>query len=48
MLCYRWSASNIPNSDVSEYSTTKTFNSGVGKYYMKKKHDIPNFDVTEY
>jgi hypothetical protein len=43
MLCYRWSACNIPNSDASEHSTTNTFNSGVGKYYIvKKTYGIPD------
>jgi hypothetical protein len=32
-----WFAYNIPDSDVSEYSTTDTSNSGVGKYYLTQK-----------
>jgi hypothetical protein len=37
MLCYRWSAYNIPNFSISEYLTTNTSNFGVNKYYMKKQ-----------
>jgi len=29
-----WFARNIPDSDASEYSTTNTFNSSIGKYYV--------------
>jgi hypothetical protein len=32
-----WFACNIPDSGASEYSTTDTFNSGVGKYYVAIK-----------
>ena len=32
-----WFAYNIPDSGVSEYSTTDTSNSGVGKYYVTQK-----------
>jgi hypothetical protein len=41
-------ACNISDSDVSEYSTTTTSNSGVGKYYIVKKiNNIPEFGVSE-
>jgi hypothetical protein len=48
MLCCWWSAYDIPDSSVGEYSTTNTSNSSIGKYYMKKMYDIPDFDVSEY
>ena len=35
-----WFACNIPDFDVSVYSTTNTFNAGVGKYYVVKKHMV--------
>jgi len=35
-----WFACNIPDTDTSEYSTTDTFNSGVGKYYVAIKNKI--------
>jgi hypothetical protein len=31
-----WFACNIPDSSVSEYSTTDTSNSGIDKYYVAK------------
>jgi len=37
-----WFICNIPNSDVSEYSTTDTSNSSVGKYYVAKKKNNNN------
>jgi hypothetical protein len=40
-----WSVCNIPNSSISEYLTTDTFNFGVGKYYVvKKTYGIPDSD----
>jgi hypothetical protein len=30
----------IPDSGASEYSTTDTSNSGIGKYYMVKKYIV--------
>ena len=48
MLCYWWSAYNILNSSVNEYSTTNNSNSSVGKYYIKKMNDILDFGVSEY
>jgi hypothetical protein len=39
-----WFTCNIPNSDVSEYLTTNTSNSSVGKYYVAKKKTI----ITKY
>ena len=32
-----WFACNVPDSGVSEYSTTDTFNSNISKYYVVKK-----------
>jgi hypothetical protein len=38
---------NIPDSGVSEHSTTDMSNSDVGKYYVTKKYDIPDSSASE-
>jgi hypothetical protein len=45
----RWFTCNILDSDISEYSTTNTSNSSVGKYYIVKKrtYGISGSDVSE-
>jgi hypothetical protein len=48
VLSYQWFAYNISNSDINKYSTTNTFNFNVGKYYMKKMYDSPDFGVSKY
>jgi hypothetical protein len=48
VLRFWWSTYNIPNSGTDKYLTTNTSNSGIDKYYVKKKYDIPDFDVSEY
>jgi len=40
--CLTTTSYNIPDSSINEYSTKNTFNSGIGKYYMKRMSDIPN------
>jgi len=47
LFCFLWSSYNILDSGTSEYSTTNTFNFDIDKYYMKKRYDIPDFDVNE-
>jgi hypothetical protein len=51
LLTVCWFACNIPDSDVSEYSTTDTSNSDVGKYYVAKNkiktNSIPNSVVNK-
>ena len=51
LLIVCWFACNIPDSDVSEYSTTDTSNSGVGKYYVAKNkiktNSIPDYGVNK-
>lgn len=46
-----WFACNISDFDVSEYSTTDTSNSAIGKYYVTKNkikmNGIPKYDVSE-
>jgi len=47
-IIYWWSTYNIHDSSASEYLTTNTSDSGIGKYYVKKMYGIPDFDVSEY
>jgi hypothetical protein len=48
VLCYQWSACNIPDSGANEYSTIDTFNSGIDKYYVaKKKNGIPGSRINK-
>jgi len=37
LFCFLWFAYNILDSGASEYSTTNTSNSSIGKYYVIKK-----------
>jgi hypothetical protein len=47
LFCFLWSAYNIPDSGVSEHSTTDMSNSDIGKYYITKKYDIPDSSASE-